>query len=154
MKLKDKIRENMKRRKRKRWETQEIMSGVLTHQRKVEHGYKKNSFTYIGEREEVIHGRTTGKAKLYQDETFACAVYEPDKDGYTLITVQRRDAGHIRDWRDMQRIKNELLGPEREAVELYPAESRLVDTRNTYHLWAVPEGRGFSFGFWQGRKVA
>jgi hypothetical protein len=42
----------------------------------------------------------------------------------------------VHDWRDLQRIKNELVGPECEAVELYPAESRLVDTANQYHLWA------------------
>ncbi len=51
------------------------------------------------------------------------------------------------DWRDFQRIKNELCGPEREAVELYPAESRLVDTADQYHLWVLPEGESFSFGF-------
>ena len=41
----------------------------------------------------------------------------------------------VHDWRDLQQIKNLLCGPESEAIELYPAESRLVDTRNQYHLW-------------------
>jgi hypothetical protein len=36
----------------------------------------------------------------------------------------------VHDWRDLQRIKNQLVGPECEAVELYPAESRKVDTAN------------------------
>jgi hypothetical protein len=39
------------------------------------------------------------------------------------------------DWREMQRIKNELVGADFEAVELYPAEDRMVDTSNQYHLW-------------------
>ncbi len=42
-----------------------------------------------------------------------------------------------RDWRHFQKIKNELLGPEEEAVELYPAESRLVDLSNEYSLWSI-----------------
>lgn len=54
-----------------------------------------------------------------------------------------RSARH--DWRDFQRIKNELVGPEFEAIEIYPAESRLVDTANQYHLyvfktWRPPQG--------------
>ena len=53
---------------------------------------------------------------------------------------------HI-DWRDMQRIKNELCGPEREAVEIYPAESRLVYTCNQYHLFVLPEGERLPIGF-------
>jgi len=34
-----------------------------------------------------------------------------------------------------QQIKNEIIGPEYEATELYPAESRLVDSSEEYHLW-------------------
>lgn len=64
------------------------------------------------------------------------------------LNIRRRDGGPImRDWRHFQRIKNELIGEECEAVELYPAESRLVDTSNKYHLIGVadPEFR-FPFG--------
>lgn len=57
------------------------------------------------------------------------------------LSVKRRDREIIHDWRDLQRIKSEILGPEVEAIELYPAESRLVDTANQYHLWAVLRGR-------------
>jgi len=53
------------------------------------------------------------------------------------INIRRRDgATDIRDWRHFQQIKNEIVGPECEAIELYPAESRLVDTSNKWHLWA------------------
>lgn len=41
---------------------------------------------------------------------------------------------------------NELVGEEVEAVELYPAESRLVDGSNQFHLWCVI-GFRFPFGF-------
>ena len=52
----------------------------------------------------------------------------------------------IHDWRELQQIKNAICGEEIEAVELYPA-SRLVDTSNQYHLWALPAGKRFPFGY-------
>lgn len=65
----------------------------------------------------------------------------------THLSIKRNDQRLPKDWRDFQRIKNELCGPEREAVELYPAEERLVDTSNQYHLWVLPPGMFFPFGF-------
>lgn len=69
--------------------------------------------------------------------------------GLFHLNIRRRDgAPIIRDWRHFQQIKNEILGPECEAIELYPAESRKVDTSNKYHLWgfADPEKR-WTIGF-------
>jgi hypothetical protein len=54
---------------------------------------------------------------------------------YVHLTIRSQDGSPRHDWRDFQRLKNELVGEETEAVELYPAESRLVDTANHYHLW-------------------
>jgi hypothetical protein len=51
------------------------------------------------------------------------------------LSLKTHDRAAYHDWRDMQRIKNEICGPECEAVEIYPAESRLVDTANQYHLF-------------------
>jgi len=56
------------------------------------------------------------------------------------INIRRRDGGMFKDWRHFQQIKNETVGPEREAVEVYPAESRKVDSCNKWHLWVLPEG--------------
>jgi hypothetical protein len=58
----------------------------------------------------------------------------------TQLNLWRNDDGTVRDWYDLQRIKNDVLGVDVEAFELYPAESRLVDTANSYHLWAFPAG--------------
>ena len=51
------------------------------------------------------------------------------------LSIKRRDKEVIHDWREMQEIKNLIVGPENEGFEIYPAESRLVDTSNQYHLW-------------------
>ncbi len=60
----------------------------------------------------------------------------PSQQGQLVhLSIKRNDKNPMHDWRDMQRIKNELLGPEEEAMELYPAESRLIDTANQYHLF-------------------
>jgi hypothetical protein len=49
-------------------------------------------------------------------------------------------------WRDKQRIKNELFGTERTAIEVFPKESRLVDAANLYHIWVLPVGLELPFG--------
>ncbi len=59
-------------------------------------------------------------------------------------------------WRDMQRLKSELCGSEAEAVEMFPAESRLVDGSNQRHLWVWQAGNPDAprFGWHNGREVA
>ena len=51
------------------------------------------------------------------------------------LSIKTHDRQARHDWRDLQRIKNELVGPEYDAVEIYPAESRLVDTANQFHIF-------------------
>lgn len=64
------------------------------------------------------------------------------------LDIMRHDGGDCKNWRELQQIKNEIVGPEHEAVELFPAESRLVDTANQYHLWVhVSSDFRFPFGF-------
>lgn len=63
------------------------------------------------------------------------------------MSIKRIDKEVIHDWRDLQEIKNAIMGDEAEAVELYPAESRLVDSANQFHLWVIPPGQKFPFGF-------
>jgi len=64
---------------------------------------------------------------------FRCEPFHADM---VHINIRRRDGAAIFDWRHRQWIKNQLVGEECEAFEVYPAESRLVDTSNKYHLWA------------------
>lgn len=63
--------------------------------------------------------------------------------------------GHPRHvWSEMQAIKNELVGPEYEAVEIFPSESRLVDMGHNYHLWVFAV-KGFRVPMgWKTRMVA
>lgn len=69
------------------------------------------------------------------------------RDGFTHLSCKREDRYSIHDWRQLQQIKNEICGEERWAVEVYPAESMIVDTSNEYHLWVLPPGDKLPFGF-------
>lgn len=40
-------------------------------------------------------------------------------------------------WRDKQRIKNELFGPECTAIEVMPPAAELVDEADMYHIWVL-----------------
>lgn len=72
------------------------------------------------------------------------------------LSIRRHDNKPIDPpWRDKQAIKNQLVDPECEGVEIYPAESRLIDERNQYHLWVIAD---HSFRFtdafgWKGARV-
>lgn len=41
------------------------------------------------------------------------------------LSIKTHDRSARHDWRDLQRIKNEIVGPEYDAVEVYPAESKM-----------------------------
>jgi hypothetical protein len=87
-----------------------------------------------------------GNLRTYLNSRYQVSVFNPDEHSPLMhLSIKRCDGAAVRDWRDMQRIKNELLGPEWEGVELYPAESRLTDGANQYHLWCI-EGQ-FPLGF-------
>lgn len=74
------------------------------------------------------------------------------KDRCTYISIKRKDKKSTHDWRHFQQIKNELVGSEVEAIEIYPAESRLHDSANQYHLFCYPVGFKIPFG-WTERLV-
>lgn len=113
--------------------------------------------------EHKLHGRErVWKNNLYQ---VIEATIAPEEMGFSpemcakhdarcvWLSIKRLDQQAVHDWRDLQRIKNEILGAEAEAVELYPAESRLVDNANQFHLWClVGNGAHFPFG-WAKRMV-
>jgi len=62
----------------------------------------------------------------------------PKESGEVVwLSIKRHDKEPIHDWRDLQRIKNEVVGETAEAMEIYPAESRLMDASNQYHLFAL-----------------
>lgn len=73
----------------------------------------------------------------------------------THLSIKNKDRSAKVDWRNFQYIKNQIVGEENEGCELYPAESRLVDGANQFHIWCFqnPEMK-FPFGFNGGRVIS
>ena len=62
------------------------------------------------------------------------------RDGFVELSVHNHNRTTAMQWSHLQQIKNELVGPEREAVMMFPAESRLIDGANEYWLYIYPTG--------------
>jgi hypothetical protein len=100
------------------------------------------------------------EAEVWASPQYTVLVYReakvgPDWPPMDWLSIRRDDREPVRDWRHMQAIKNQLCGKDREGVELYPNEERLVDTANQFHLWVLREADAcFPFGFSEGRQVS
>lgn len=87
------------------------------------------------------------KEVLYKSEHYQVAIDKSPTHGFRgmilwHLSIKRNDKAPIMDWRDLQDIKNKLVGVEHEAIQLFPAESRCVDSANQYHLFAfMKEGK-------------
>lgn len=92
------------------------------------------------------------QAEMWHSPQYVVLVYEATvADGWppmTWLSIRRDDREPVRDWRHMQHIKNQICGRDREGVQLFPSDKRLVDTANQYHLFVLKErGQMFPFGF-------
>ncbi len=95
--------------------------------------------------------QSSKEAIVYKNDVYTVIIdYDPDSQSdiavsklgkglFIHLSIKRNDKEPIHDWRDLQEIKNQLVGEENEAFELYPAESRLVDMANQYHLWVFKD---------------
>lgn len=72
--------------------------------------------------------------QVYENDLYRVEI-DTDSPPFIHLDIHRHDHTPCKNWCHFQQIKNELIGPEHEAVEIFPAESRLVDTANQYHLW-------------------
>ena len=79
----------------------------------------------------------TAMATVYQNDIYRV---EMTREAALIhLEIRRRDGKKCVQWYDIQRIKNELVGPQNEAVQLFPAESRVRETESGYHLWVYPD---------------
>lgn len=85
--------------------------------------------------------------EVWSSDLYSVVVVRGRLTGQAYLSIKRNDRHVIRDWRHLQQIKNEIVGPEAEAIELFPAEPRLVDQANQYHLWCRPAGDPWPIGF-------
>ena len=94
-------------------------------------------------------------SRQYQVNARAIDLDYPNAPPIVHLSIKRTDKLAAHDWRHFQAIKNQIVGDECEGVELYPAESRIVDTSNQYHLWVCTDPTfRFPFGWNEGRRVS
>ena len=87
-----------------------------------------------------------GDQAIFQNNLYR-AVVRQMSDGTNHISIRNMENSTEIPWKHKQQIKNDICGSEREAVELFPAMSRIVDAANQYHLWVYPEGYTIPMGF-------
>lgn len=56
------------------------------------------------------------------------------------LAIRRHDGHEVEAWSDLQRIRNEIVGAERVAIEVYPSDAEVIDSANMRHLFVLPEG--------------
>ena len=98
-------------------------------------GYQVTSRIIFTEWGKVEHAAITYKGDFKKDEDLIDAIVNITTDGTGDIP-----------WKVKQEIKNELFGEDRQAIEVFPKESNLVDVADTYHLWILPKGFKIPFG--------
>tara|TARA_R100000773_G_scaffold22815_1_gene20122 strand:- start:23517 stop:23927 length:411 start_codon:yes stop_codon:yes gene_type:complete len=115
-------------------------------------------------REQAELGLSKEGREVYVNNIYQVQVYrgreadelvhiEAMKGRCTWLSIKRKDKRPVNNWQDMQTIKNRLVGVERDAFQIFPAESRMVNTANQYHLIVLPEGQALPFGWVNGRTV-
>lgn len=91
--------------------------------------------------------------RVWRSKDYLAVLYEQRADGMRRLTVNCTRKMRVplsrsidgTDWRDgitwdeLQRIKNETLGEDVWCVEVYPAQSDLMDVKNMRHLWPLDE---------------
>lgn len=77
------------------------------------------------------------------------ALVRPMANGMKHLAI-RTTTGREPTWGELQRIKNEVAGPELYAVQFCPPMSRLIDGADMYHLWVYPAGYDPGFGLHEG----
>jgi hypothetical protein len=103
-------------------------------------------------RPEVEHhfARFGDIAGCYLNNIYAVQAYARGDQGAVHLAIRRHDGAEVHGWSDLQRIKSELIGPTRVAIEIYPPDAELVDDANMRHLFVLPWGEAAPFTI-QGR---
>lgn len=92
---------------------------------------------FARQRERVGDLISVHKNNLYIVQVYRREV--PDGDALQLA-VRRIDEEDGISWDDLQRIKNEIAGDRRVAVEVYPEAAEVMDQANMRHLFVLPAG--------------
>jgi hypothetical protein len=85
-----------------------------------------------------------GMTRAYRNNRYTVMIYDNKETTHgpaTQVLIQNHtDTPIIKHWSEIQRIKNEIFGPEVMAIEYFPPESELINQHNIYWIFIFPEG--------------
>lgn len=93
----------------------------------------------------VARGGWTEQVSVAHRNRVFCVLERLVYPGVTHLAVTSLSAVRPT-WHEMQRIKDEIAGPDRFGVEVYPPRDEIVDGADMFHLWVWPEGKTLPFG--------
>jgi hypothetical protein len=88
--------------------------------------------------------RPAGLTRAFRNNRYIVQVhdYAETTVGYAIrAMIQSLTGEPVRNWEDLQRVKNECFGAETVAIEYYPAQSDLRNAHNIYWLWIYEPGQ-------------
>lgn len=96
-----------------------------------------------------------GVERVLRSRTFLVQVYQPHlASGAIRLSVCRTtlaaDGSRWEDgitWDELQRLKGEAGFADREAVEVFPPDTSIVNVAHMRHLWVLPAGERMSFSW-------
>ena len=90
----------------------------------------------------VLGGSKARPKKVYMNGCFVVLIFDdkPNAWGAELVMICWNDARPDHDWGLFQKVKNDLFGTDRVALEVYPSEEHKQDVANLYWLWVLPKG--------------
>ena len=103
---------------------------------------KKHGLTNRETKQEYNRLKDKRNRVWQNDKYIVHTIFPDDRDplGWIHLSIRNVDGSAKHDWREFQDIKNSILGKEYEGIELYPAESRVLDECNQFHIYCAPKG--------------
>jgi hypothetical protein len=119
----------------------ERRAGHAVHKQNIKQALKINSWgdweditvevkTKLCDKPEIARLLNFYKNKIYSAQVIM------SKTG-PLLGIRRHDQSIDVPWVHKQRIKNEIMGEDAQAVEVFPTQDTLVDGANMYWLWII-----------------
>ena len=107
------------------------------HKKEVKKTLSSNEWTAFEDRtSEAAPKFPNGKLLgFYANNLFSIQCFEVR--GVKVYGIRRHDQATNISWETKQRIKNEIIGKDISAIEVFPRDCDLVDQANMYWLWVV-----------------
>jgi hypothetical protein len=85
-----------------------------------------------------------GMTRAFRNNRYTVMIYDNAETTHgramQVLIQNHTDTPIVNHWRELQRIKNEIFGPETLAIEYFPPESELVDQHNIYWIFIFDDG--------------